>query len=52
MCYEWIDWIELSNRLNEFEMFISVYNDEIEFRIINIALKTVLEGSVKKTMYI
>ena len=28
MCYEWLNWIELRNRLNEFEMFIRVYNDE------------------------
>ena len=25
---EWLYWIELKTQLNEFEMFIGVYNDE------------------------
>ena len=37
--YEWFDWIELSILLNEFEMFIWVYNDELEFRMTKITLK-------------
>ena len=42
ICSEWIDWTELNIRLNEFEMFIWVYNDELEFIMTKITLKTVI----------
>ena len=42
MCYEWLDCIELKIKLNEFEMFIRVYNDELEFRIKKRTLENVL----------
>ena len=48
MCYEWIDWIELRIRLNEFEMLIWVYNDEKKIEKCSIKK---LENSVNKTMY-
>ena len=32
ICYEWTDCIYLMIRLNEFEVFIWVYNDDLEFR--------------------
>ena len=51
MCTEWLDWIELRTQLNEFEMFIWVYNDKLDFKMVTRTLKTVLENSVKKTMY-
>ena len=50
-CSEWLDWIDLSIRLNEFEMFIWVYNDELEFIMMKITLKTVLDNSENKTIY-
>ena len=51
MCYEWLDWIDFKTWLNDFEMFIWVYNDELEFIITKRTLKTVLGNSVKETMY-
>ena len=51
ICYEWIDWIGLRTQLNEFEIFIWFYNDELEFRMTNRTFKNVLENSVNKTMY-
>ena len=51
MYSEWLEWIELSTQLNEFEMFTLVYNDELGFIVMKRTLKTVLEKSVNKTMY-
>ena len=42
ICSEWIDCIDFRIRLNEFEIFIWVYNGELEFRMIKITSKTVL----------
>ena len=39
MCSGWFDWITLRIWLNDFEMFIWVYNDEIDFRMMKITLK-------------
>ena len=48
---EWLYWIELRIRPNEFEILVWVYNDELEFRMMKRELETVLENSLKKTMY-
>ena len=55
MWFEWLEWIDLSIRLNEYEMLIWVYNDELGFRMMGITLKNgyvkQCEISAKKTMY-
>ena len=51
MCYEWIDWFELRTILNEFKIFIWVYNDELGIIMTNITFQNVLGNSVNKTMY-
>ena len=51
ICSEWIDCIELRTRLNDFEMFICVYNDELGFILMKRPLKNVLDKSFKTTMY-
>ena len=40
MCSEWLDWIDFRNKLNEFEIFIWVYNDELKFRTMKRTLIT------------
>ena len=51
MCSELLNQVELRTQINEFEMFIGVYNDDIGFRIIKRTLNNVLKNRVKKIMY-
>ena len=44
LCSELLDWIELMTRLNEFEIFILVYNDEEN-------TEKCYKNSVNKTIY-